>query len=353
MLVKNLDRIASINYNRKWIEELPKNNPSNLPLFIMMVGIPGSGKTTKAQAIAKDEKINAIVLSSDVYREKIAKDSKDTPKNESVFEALYNDLTNFLEAGRSVILDATNTTTKTRRKAFERIKNFKTYKVAYVVNEPYPTCSLRNQLRDRVVPEEAIEKFFYNFEVPMTFEGFDKIVLHCPYEVNKGSYAFYEIFYEKMAGFNQKTRWHRHNLLPHCIIAYDYLRELQKEEVLSEGKKISPILLEAAKVHDIGKLYAGKKKPDGNYSYAGHANVGAYVLLSSLRDGLVPPGMNEEEFLEMVFYVNYHMYSHDLIRKETKKETRKAFQDKIGFYLYENLMLLEEADEYASGRSLV
>lgn len=352
MLVKNLDRIASNNYNRDWIEELPKNNPSNLPLFIMMVGIPGSGKTTRAEAIAKDERINGVVLSSDVYREKIAGNSKDVPKNEKVFEALYKDLLKFLEVGQSVILDATNTTAKTRRRAFEKIKAFKTYRVAYVVNEPYYSCCLRNELRDRVVPKEALEKFLYGFEVPMLFEGFDKIVLHCPYDANNGNYAFYEILYEKMAGFNQRTRWHRHNLLPHCIIAYDYLKELQEKEVPTEDKKISRILLEAAKVHDFGKLYTGKKKPDGSYSYAGHANVGAYNLLSFLREGLVPPGMNEEEFLEMIFYVNYHMYSHMLVREETKEETKKAFLNKIGAKLYNNLMLLEEADEFASGRGL-
>lgn len=336
MKVKNLDRIISIRpaFSPLKMGEIKRENK---PLFIMMSGIPGSGKSTKAKEFAKFfDKIE--ILSSDNYREKITGNINDMSRDEEVFDALYKTMRKFLIEGKSVIYDATNINIKDRRRALEMIRDINCYKISHLMNVNFEECKKRNSQRDRVLPEEVLYKFLYKFEVPTKLEGFDLISLeHYPLDLT--STNWFELYFEKMGGFNQRTKWHKHNLLPHCIIAYDYLRAKEKEE----NREYDWSLLQSARIHDIGKLYTGKIKEDGDYSYHNHANVGAYELICNM------PYADFEtlkKYFDVVFYVNHHMRAHQWETEKIKNKYRKKFGDKY----FENLLLLNEADLFASGR---
>ena len=164
MKVKNLDRIISVGpaFSPLKMGFLEKKNR---PLFIMMSGIPGSGKSTKAKEIAK--KLNkSEILSSDKYREKITGDINDMSRDEEVFNTLYKDMHKFLVEGKSVIYDATNMNIKDRRRALEVIRDIDCYKISHLMNVNFEECKKRNFQRDRVLPEEVLYKFLYKFEVP-------------------------------------------------------------------------------------------------------------------------------------------------------------------------------------------
>ena len=84
--------------------------------FVMMCGLPGSGKSTYADELARKE--GFIVHSSDKIREELG-DVNDQSKNEQVFTILHKRIKDDLRSEKNVIYDATNINRK-RRVAFLR-----------------------------------------------------------------------------------------------------------------------------------------------------------------------------------------------------------------------------------------
>lgn len=58
------------------------------PTFVMMVGLPGSGKSTYAKELSND--VDAIICSSDTIRKELCGDINSQDKNEEVFKVLHN-----------------------------------------------------------------------------------------------------------------------------------------------------------------------------------------------------------------------------------------------------------------------
>ena len=64
-----------------------------MPKFIMMVGLPGSGKSTWAKEYAKTSENETVILSSDAIREELFRSrgvNTQTPENhEKVFTTMF------------------------------------------------------------------------------------------------------------------------------------------------------------------------------------------------------------------------------------------------------------------------
>ena len=155
----------------------------------MLIGLPGSGKSTVAAELDAD-----VILSSDEIRaelfgdaalqfdEKIlrkARGNEDAARrlgNRKVFQTLYSRMYDHLQWDRNVVFDATNLTKKARQKALDIAEyNYNRDVVAVVVNTPLDECIRRNALRDRRVPEEVIRSMSERFEEPTIEEGFAEI----------------------------------------------------------------------------------------------------------------------------------------------------------------------------------
>lgn len=67
----------------------------------MMVGLPGSGKSTYTKELSKD--LDAIICSSDTIRKELCGDINSQDKNEEVFKILHNRIKENLKNGKSVI----------------------------------------------------------------------------------------------------------------------------------------------------------------------------------------------------------------------------------------------------------
>ena len=59
----------------------------SIPIFTMMVGLPGSGKSTYAEKLSKER--SAIICSSDKVREDLYGDENSQSNNDEVFKLLY------------------------------------------------------------------------------------------------------------------------------------------------------------------------------------------------------------------------------------------------------------------------
>lgn len=311
-------------------------NPDK-PNFIVMVGLPGSGKTTTANNIG--ERFNMDVFSSDEYRSIICDSPADQSKNDEVFRRLYNDLKYSLEQGKSVILDATNVSLKARLRAMAEIQGINCHKIAYVMTTPYETIVERDSKRRWKVGEDVIKKnFLRSFLFPAWGEGWDEIivpsitreVLDCPY---KEFEMLWNDLSAKTMNFNQNNPYHSLTLGAHMGKTADIL--------CNTGIRNDSIIT-AAMLHDIGKLYTQTTDEQGISHYYNHAAMGALYLMSHPKLlGLD----NYDACLQALFYVSWHMMAHD-IKKGTDK-TKSKYKRILGNTTYDLLLKFGDADTEA------
>ena len=308
------------------------------PHLIMMVGLSGSGKTTKANELAK--RFNAKVLSSDDIRQEICGDARDQTKNNLVFETLHNRIFDNLKKWHSVVYDATNLSLKDRTKFFNELKQqIDLYSLeiwAYVMTTPKKICITQNKSRERIVSETVIEKQLKKFEIPFLEEGFDKIIFDnwVEQKVVKCNY-FNRLSTLKKMNIEQDTPYHNYTIKKHCLFAKQYAKK---------NFDYPKYFTEALMFHDIGKLYTKLQNEKGYSSYYSHANVGTYYLLQNLDIF----NLNKwEDILRALCLINYHMRPFDW----NSEKTRDKYIGVFGIELYNELIDFHEADISSTGVS--
>ena len=297
-----------------------------MPNLIVMVGLPGSGKSTIAKQLA-EENPNTFIFSSDAYRMKICGDENDQSKNDEVFLTLHRDLMFYLSEGKNCIFDATNVTMKDRRKVLEVAKGLTINKVAYFVDTPHDECWERDKERERSVGFGVIHKFLRRFQFPQMFEGFDKIIIHS--QIGKNPWFDLDKskrFLDMMDNTDQDNPHHLYTIGHHCR----RLAHQCKDD----------IMMEAGYFHDFGKLYTKKFDEEGIAHYYNHDSVGTYFLATC------PEVLNVttwEEVREVLFYINYHMRAHNDFNSEKAQRKYKAifgeerFNKLVEFGLYDRI----------------
>ncbi len=139
--------------------------------FIMMVGIPGSGKSHLAEKIAHEE--NGIIVSSDKIREELLENINEMRKNGIIFGEMLRRSVRALKKGCSVIYDATNIRSSERKSLLKKFDGY--YKECYYIKVSLEEALRRNSNRDKQVPEEVIVKMFERLQPPQMTEGWDNI----------------------------------------------------------------------------------------------------------------------------------------------------------------------------------
>lgn len=138
----------------------------------MLVGIPGSGKTTYAKKLTKE--LNIPVVSSDEIRNL----NPDT-KEEQIWPLIYKACIDYIKNGQDFIYDATNITPNTRKRFKERllesVDNFQigTY---YFDTDPL-VCQQRAIKRntmagERYMPPDVVLSYGSKVIAPSEEEGF-------------------------------------------------------------------------------------------------------------------------------------------------------------------------------------
>lgn len=151
--------------------------------LIMLVGIPGSGKSTYIETHLSNEFPNAILVSSDYFIEKFSRRLGKTYSE--VFDyaigmairLMHKRASRAIENNRDIIWDQTSTTIKSRRNKFKMIKRAE-YKTIGIVFETPPHEILIKRLDSRVgktIPGDVVQSMITNFQEPTIQEGFDEI----------------------------------------------------------------------------------------------------------------------------------------------------------------------------------
>ena len=153
-----------------------------MPSITILVGLPGSGKSTYAGCYEDD----SVVISRDSYVEAIAK-HEGISYNEAFLLVdssvvnldIHHRLRKAFSAGKNVIIDMPNMTVRSRRKWLEKAPtDYKT--IALIFSVPEEELSLRLKTRGeetgKIIEQHVLDNFSAMYVEPSKDEGFDIIM---------------------------------------------------------------------------------------------------------------------------------------------------------------------------------
>lgn len=145
----------------------------------VMMGVPGSGKSTVADKLVQEH--NAIRVSPDEIRRMLTGDPSNQERNAEVFDHAHRMTKSNLAQGNHVVFDATNVQAKARRGLLDIANGVGAKKHLHVVDPGLDTAKFRNQNRERVVPDEVLDRMHGEMSDSarnLPFEGWDTINTH-------------------------------------------------------------------------------------------------------------------------------------------------------------------------------
>lgn len=140
------------------------------PFFLVLCGIPASGKTTTAHLILSK-------ASAEVYHMDEVYDGVGVTSFQEATERFHADVRRDLANGLNVICDGTYRTKYVRCRLLDGVADTPCKKVVIVLNTPIEECIRRNAERTgrARIPEHIIRGDARVFEQPMLDEGWDEI----------------------------------------------------------------------------------------------------------------------------------------------------------------------------------
>lgn len=313
--------------------------------FTMLIGIAGSGKSHYAKSFS-----NGRVLSSDGIRQAVLGDRQDQKHNGLIFDIMNRQTKLLLEEGHDVYYDATNISSK-RRMALLKTLPEGTEKVAYFFACPLELAIERDKVRDasQKVGEEAITRMYKSLDVPMVYEGFDRIeyvkvekydtsrIYHGGYkelstsvDCTLTSYKRYcESFLsgelKKCIDYAQDNPHHTFSVSKHMYHTMEKFRDGDNDR-----------LTMAAALHDCGKPLCKDYKDDGYACFYGHDKVSAQMAVRFMIESLY--------MVDDIAYVSTLINLHMRMHQEGGKDKLLKL---VGEDMYKELELLHEADSTA------
>jgi len=288
----------------------------NRPTLILLVGIPGSGKTTYAEKYIKEHP-NTIHLSSDKIRAELWGDEVTQGDNNEVFSLMQSRAIEALNNGQSVVYDATNITRKDRSYIISLCPKFVKIE-CHIVWAPISYCIYRDEfMRDRTVGKSVIDRMLKRFQAPYYDEGIDEIKLIVPEDFNIKEYECTYYYGMKIPHDNPH---HTLNIFDHCMAALQY----------SVDNKFNFDIEMASIYHDIGKPYVkafidSKGNPCESAHYYQHQCVGAWIVYGLGANPLV------------AWLISTHMDPY----------LNTKYYNRLPAYLKNQVDLLHEADKNA------
>lgn len=310
------------------------------PKFYMLVGLPGSGKSTIAKSLAleKDTKI----FSSDELRKELWGNENTQGDNNELFNELHNRIIKSLKSNENCVYDATNINSKKRTQFLNTIKDIDCKKICIIVATDINVCLQRNNSRERKAPYEVIKKMYTSFQTPQYREGWDNITIYRTRDENN-DYDIYK-FIDYLEAQNHDNPHHLLTIGGHIQAVTKYIMDNYTLKLAGDFDRFYNIL-NAAMHHDIGKGFTksfinSKGESTEVAHYYGHENVSAYMyLLYENKDKIENDTRN---ILYVADLIQLHMRMH--CHNESKEKVHQKIKKIVGQKEFEDLCILNEAD---------
>lgn len=309
-------------------------------VFVMLVGLPGSGKSTVANEMRLTYK--CPVHSSDEIRKELTGSEECQDRDNEVFQILHKRIKEDLLSDskcKVVVYDACNINYKRRMAFLNEIKNIDCHKTCYMIWTPYEKCLENNRERaengGRFVPKWVIERMYKNIYIPQYYEGWDNITIYGKMDSVK---SLNDLFYgdDGLCKIPHDNPHHTLSIGDHCISCY--------LNALDSGNIDTNIGI-ASLLHDIGKSFTkdfkdGEGNPCDTAHYYQHHLVSAYNAVPYLKM------YSHEDMLEILALIQWHMFPY-FWEKDSNKKMEQKYKRLWGEKLYEKIMLLHKADKEA------
>ena len=136
----------------------------------VMVGAPGSGKSTFANVLVEGDPGNIVKVCPDDNRRAIGGDSNNQAVSPQAFAMAKSQMGRALDAGKHVVFDATNMYRKARKDFINIARGRGAQVIAMVCECPKETLLARNIKRGaqggRNVPEDVIDRMLAKYQRP-------------------------------------------------------------------------------------------------------------------------------------------------------------------------------------------
>jgi predicted kinase len=150
-----------------------------MPVALIAIGVPGSGKTTFLKHLAAD--YGLVYINKDEIREKMLGDVNDQSRNREVWAESERQITEALAAGKNVALDATYAERWKRERLIASLRERGAGRVVGLYFDiPFERAQKQNLERERVVSDTNMEWFRNQLamEPPELAEGYDMLYTH-------------------------------------------------------------------------------------------------------------------------------------------------------------------------------
>lgn len=152
-----------------------------MPTAYILVGVPGSGKSTWIANQMFDWN-KTVVASTDNYVEKKAKEQNKTYSDvfhdvmPAAVRNMADTVVDAVENGHDIVWDQTSTTVAARRKKLKMLPdNYKKIAVIFPTPEEKELLRRLGSRPGKEIPPEVMEKMKKDFTMPTKDEGFDEI----------------------------------------------------------------------------------------------------------------------------------------------------------------------------------
>ena len=260
--------------------------------FIMLVGIPASGKSTFAQKL-KEKEEDVKIVSSDSLRKEIFGDINHQGDNDKLFAKMNDLVREKLSKGKDVVLDSTNLYFKRRKHLLNYVyNNYYDEAICYYMNIPIEIAHKRNikrnkKIKERQVPETLVKDMSEMVCIPQHFEGWDEINVINNFDLNKKFLKVDQKFFEEIIKKSKSNMLFTTLGKSYFDIFAKYNEEI-KYKTLNLMKKVRDLTLnpqEKTKLL-ISALYyfSGKslKEIDDSRKYVNFENLSAVITLNHL-----------------------------------------------------------------------
>lgn len=329
--------------------------------FMMLVGLPASGKSTFAKEVIEGRD-DIVYLSSDEIRKEIYGDENIQDNPARIFKLMEGRTKQAFKDGKHVIYDATNVSRKRRRGLLQQLpKNI--HKTAVYFATDFNVVKNQNSSRERVVPQEVIDKMYKTLQVPIYSEGWDNIVFKYDdltmdsdlpkqfsdavragvllgregYELMNFMASYFDEFFDVL-DLPQDSKYHNFSVSRHIYYVYKHVLDNYKTEDDTEKE----LMLWTALLHDVGKHFCksfiNRKGEETRYAnFIGHEHVGSQIAVNFLKR----MGFDEKFIHTVCTLIQFHMYLLD------ENANREKLKRQVGDELYNKLEFLRDADTLA------
>ena len=315
--------------------------------LIVTVGLPGSGKSY----VAKEYFSFAMHISSDNIREEIYGDANCQDDPVTVFRIMFERTIAALREGKDVVYDATNLVSSRRKALVSAVKMSvpEVECVCLIITTTITECKRRQELRERKVPDEVIERMARQFQVPYFHEGWDSIYLH-----SNGPKQNIAREHERLMTTAHDNPHHTTGSIEsHCVRALSAMTDLSTvyaelgRGMLNEVPEVWRMLKEAVYHHDIGKRKAkvfhdAKGIQSEIAHYYNHENIGAYLWLSG--DMQEQGEWDDWSFLTIALLIQLHMMPYAFPNKSEEELIKWCNNKGYDAFVATLVWLIHEAD---------